>query len=91
MRPVKSKSPPQGRATRSRPVLTPKQRQLLELMLRGTPDKACAAELGMSYSAVRKRIEGMFRKFQAGSRIELAKHYYCPADTGAVASVESAI
>jgi len=91
MRGPKSKSPPQGRAPRSLPVLTFKQRKLLELMLEGVPDKACAAEFGVTYSAIRKRIEGMFTKFGVRSRIELAKVYYRPPDTGEIITVENTI
>jgi DNA-binding NarL/FixJ family response regulator len=65
---------PQGGPDLAPPKLTLKQRQLLELMLRGESDKEMASQLNVTYSAIRKRIEGLFRKFKARNKAEVSGH-----------------
>jgi DNA-binding NarL/FixJ family response regulator len=55
--------------------LTAKQTELLKLLLCGLPDKQIADKAGVSYGAVRKRFEGLFRKLNTHSRIGLAVAY----------------
>ncbi len=51
--------------------VTVKQRELLELVGRGLQDKAIAAALGVSVSAVRQRMHALMVKTGLGSRAEL--------------------
>ena len=66
--------------------LTLRQRELLELWLQGETDKACADALGVKYSAVRKRAEGIFRKLGAHNKTEAAGRFLRLGDTGELAS-----
>ncbi len=52
--------------------ITDKQLQLLELIGRGLQDKAIAAQLEISISAVRQRMNALMQNTQAKSRAELA-------------------
>jgi DNA-binding NarL/FixJ family response regulator len=63
-------------------TVTAKQRELLELIIRGETDKACAAQLGVTYSAIRKRTEGLFRKLGAHNKAETVARFLQMPHTG---------
>ena len=52
------------------------------MMLRGNPDKICADKLNVSYSAIRRRIEGLFHKFGVRTKMELGVEYLRLTHTG---------
>ena len=56
----------------TRPRLTPREKQVLECLLRGQSDKLAACELGVSYAAVRRHVQALHRKFRVSSRLQLA-------------------
>lgn len=51
--------------------LTPREREVLFLVLRGKTAKLAAAMLGLSYRTVQQYIESLKRKFQVHSKVEL--------------------
>ncbi len=57
--------------------ITDKQLELLELIGGGLQDKAIAAKLGVSISAVRQRMKTLMQNTQASSRAELAALAMC--------------
>jgi DNA-binding NarL/FixJ family response regulator len=61
-----SKSPPQRH-----PKLTPRESQVLALLLGGLQDKAICDKLKLSHSTVRGLISILFIKHRVGSRLEL--------------------
>lgn len=54
--------------------LTPRERQILLLMRRGTTTGAIAAELGISRTTVRNHIQNIFAKLNVHSRLEAVAH-----------------
>lgn len=52
--------------------LTEKQKELLDALLLGLPDKQIADRLGIKYPALRKRFSGLFMKFGVAGRTALA-------------------
>lgn len=67
MRKPQSKSPPQRK-----PLLTPREKQVLEMLLRGLSDKLIASELSFSPGAARRHVDSLLRKFKVNSRLQLA-------------------
>lgn len=53
--------------------LTPREEEVLGFVLRGTPSKQIAAELGISTKAVEAHRSHLLRKLAAGSSIELVR------------------
>lgn len=51
--------------------LSPRQRETLDHLLRGLPDKQIAAEMDLSVSTVRQYVRGIFRELSVKSRSEL--------------------
>ncbi len=66
--------PPQSRGVRApeQPIedLTPRERQVLQLMAEGLPNKTIAARLGISEHTVKFHINAILGKLDAGSRTE---------------------
>jgi two-component system, NarL family, nitrate/nitrite response regulator NarL len=58
--------------TESGPSLTPRERQLVELVSRGLRNRDVAAELGVTEGTVKVYLHGIFDKFGVESRTELA-------------------
>lgn len=54
---------------------TPRQRQIMRLMLKGARDKEAAAELGVSVHVVRLHIYRAMRRQKAKSRVQLANMF----------------
>jgi len=50
--------------------LTPREHDVLELMVRGLDNRAMAAELGIGYSTVRSHVRGVLEKLGTHSRLE---------------------
>jgi DNA-binding NarL/FixJ family response regulator len=50
--------------------LTPREHDVLELMVRGYDNRAMAAELGIGYSTVRSHVRGVLEKLGTHSRLE---------------------
>ena len=61
----------QARA-KSGPVLTPRERQLVELVSRGLRNRDIAAELGVTEGTVKVYLHGIFDRFTVENRTELA-------------------
>jgi DNA-binding CsgD family transcriptional regulator len=59
-------APPRGLA-----LLTPAERGVVELLLRGLPDRTIAARLGVGYATVRTHIQHAFAKLRVSNRTEL--------------------
>ncbi len=53
------------------PSLTPREREVLDLVLEGTPNKLIAYELKISEPTVKLHLRGLFRKFSVGNRTQL--------------------
>lgn len=53
------------------PALTPREREVLELVLVGTPNKLIAYRLGISEPTVKLHLRGLFRKFAVANRTQL--------------------
>lgn len=73
---------------RSRPVLTPRERQIVERIALGQDDKEIAAGLETSQSNVASRIARLFLKFGVHRRaalvwVALAEAHLGPPGTGA--------
>lgn len=62
---------PSGRSA-AVPVLTLREKQVLDAVLRGALDATIASELAISTSRVRKILSSLFEKFGAPSRLCLA-------------------
>lgn len=75
MRNPQSKSPPQRAPSRA-PSLSPREGQVLEQILRhGSCDKTICAVLGISHSRCRDLVGRLLRKYQVGTRLELAARF----------------
>jgi two-component system nitrate/nitrite response regulator NarP len=57
---------------KSGPVLTPRERQLVELVSRGLRNRDVAAELGVTEGTVKVYLHGIFDRFAVANRTELA-------------------
>jgi DNA-binding NarL/FixJ family response regulator len=53
--------------------LTPREQEVLSLVIAGHPNKVIAAQLGMSEMTVKVHRSQIMRKMQAKSQIELAR------------------
>jgi PAS domain-containing protein len=67
-----------GKRATARPAqeprpLTPRQRQVLGLVVRGLGNKAIATELGISEQAAKEHVSTLLRRFRATSRAALAE------------------
>ena len=62
-----------GRPRSSDPRLTPRQRQVLEGLIRGLANKEIAAELGIGPDAVKRVVSRLLIKLDASSRTALVK------------------
>ena len=63
----------EDRARRGDPRLTPRQRQVLDGLIRGLANKEIAAELGIGPDAVKRVISRLLIKLDASSRTALVK------------------
>jgi DNA-binding NarL/FixJ family response regulator len=54
----------------SHSTLTPRQREVLELLLRGLPNKLICRELSLSPNTVKSHISGIFRALDANNRTQ---------------------
>jgi len=54
------------------PMLTPRERDLLDAILDGCSNKEIAARLRLSVQTVKNRLPGLYAKFGVSSRLELA-------------------
>jgi len=50
--------------------LTPREREVLKLMVRGLSNREIAEELGVAYTTVRSHAQAVLEKLEAGSRLE---------------------
>jgi DNA-binding CsgD family transcriptional regulator len=53
--------------------LTPREREILELVLRGEPNKEIAAQLGLSEQSVKGHVSNLLRKFAVRNRASLGE------------------
>lgn len=60
-------------ATDSRPRLTPRERSLMQLLLRGLANKEIGAELNLSESAVKAALRVLFEKVGVRTRSQLVR------------------
>lgn len=61
------------------PLLSPRQRQALELLLSGAGAKQAAASLGMSPRTFEEHAQMLYRRFNVQDRHELMAHFVMPA------------
>jgi two-component system, NarL family, nitrate/nitrite response regulator NarL len=66
-----AKPPPEP----TQPRLSPCEKAVLELLLRGLSDKLVACELGVTVRAIRRHVQSLHLKFAVHSRLELATKY----------------
>ncbi len=62
-------APVDNRAT-SLAILTPRERELLELIVAGASDKEAAARLGITHGTARNSLSAVYRKLQVANRTE---------------------
>jgi len=53
--------------------LTPREQEILKLLLSAQPNKAIADELGISEQSVKNRLTRLYRKFGVSSRLQLMR------------------
>ncbi|WP_159460181.1 LuxR C-terminal-related transcriptional regulator [Tistlia consotensis] len=63
--------PAEPEPTAGGPALTPREREVLDLILEGTPNKLIAYRLEISEPTVKLHLRGLFRKFSAANRTQL--------------------
>ena len=56
--------------------LTPREREVLDLMARGLDNRAIAAKLGIQYTTVRGHVRSVVEKLGARSRLEAVARAY---------------
>ena len=56
--------------------LTPREEEVLGLMVRGLKDRQIADSLGLSYETTRTYVKTVRGKLGGGSRVEAAKRYW---------------
>lgn len=61
---------PSGRPTVGSELITPREREVLRMIAEGLPNKAIAAELGITSHTVKFHIASLMQKLDAGSRTE---------------------
>jgi DNA-binding NarL/FixJ family response regulator len=61
---------PNSRSQRAFPQLTERERQVLELIARGSSNTEIAAALGLSLKTVRNHISNIFAKLQVAGRAQ---------------------
>lgn len=62
-----------GGAPDPRVLLTPRERQVAELVVTGLTDRAIAAELWLSHHTVSQHVKRVYRKLGVSSRVELTR------------------
>jgi len=67
-----------GVAAASRVRLTPREEEVLALMVRGLKDRQIAEAMGLSYETVRNYVKTVRGKLGGGSRVETARRYWAP-------------
>jgi DNA-binding NarL/FixJ family response regulator len=58
-----------SRAATGRPKLSPREREVLELLSRGLSGEETATELSLSYETVRTHVKNAMRKLEAATRV----------------------
>jgi DNA-binding NarL/FixJ family response regulator len=58
--------------------LTPREEEVLGLMVRGLKDRQIAEAMGLSYETVRNYVKTVRGKLGGGSRVETARRYWAP-------------
>ena len=58
--------------------LTPREEEVLALMVRGLKDRQIAEAMGLSYETVRNYVKTVRSKLGGGSRVETARRYWAP-------------
>ena len=53
------------------PMLTPRERTIVEAMMTAAPNKAIAARLGITEQSVKNRLSALYRKCGVSNRLEL--------------------
>ena len=51
--------------------LTPREQDIVDLILAGAPNKTIAARLGLSEQSIKNRLTTLYRKCGVASRLEL--------------------
>lgn len=64
-------------------TLSPREKELLELVVRGTPNKDIAKKLNISENTVRNHIANIFGKLKVNNRTEASFLYHVKQGTGA--------
>lgn len=59
-------------APRGKPVLTPRERDIIESLISAASNRTIAARLGIAEQSVKNRLTVLYRKFGVSSRLELA-------------------
>jgi DNA-binding NarL/FixJ family response regulator len=59
----------------TRPTLSPRQHQTLQLLLRGTADKGIALNLGLSFHTARQYVRAVLKSHAVRSRAELLARF----------------
>lgn len=55
-----------------KPALTPRERDIVEILIAAASNKTIAARLGIAEQSVKNRLSVIYRKFVVSSRLELA-------------------
>lgn len=58
--------------------LTPREEEVLGLMVRGLKDRQIAEAMGLSYETTRSYVKTVRGKLGGGSRVETARRYWAP-------------
>jgi DNA-binding CsgD family transcriptional regulator len=62
-----------GTSPDPRALLTPRERQIAELVVTGLTDRAIAAQLWLSHHTVSQHVKRVYRKLGVSSRVELTR------------------
>jgi DNA-binding NarL/FixJ family response regulator len=66
--------PDSPRDAHGRPLLTPRQTRILQLVAAGNPDRAVARTLGVSVRTVHTHLQHIYRALGVSSRTEALAH-----------------
>jgi DNA-binding NarL/FixJ family response regulator len=71
---ARTQQPREWEVTPAELSLTPRQGEILALVLRGLPNKRIALTLGLSESTVKEHLTGIFERLGVKSRVEVMAH-----------------